>query len=867
MHFPPTLIGDQLLYSSGRFCFFHVSFEVHTPQRSYSPSSMENKKLIIHLILLLFIPCSSSFTPLDNYLLSCGSQNNASLFNRIFMSDSTNQGSIFLSADKSISLTNQNPPPDLPTLYHTARVFPSAGSYRFNMKNNGTHLVRFHFSPFKAQGFDLKFANFSVLVDGNLVLSSIKPSNVALLKEFILKVESTLLEIVFRPEGNSGFGFVNAMEVFTAPDDFVVDNGARWVGPFGVVKYKNLSSQVLETVHRINVGGMKITPFNDTLWRTWIPDGEFLVFKDAAKTAVSIHTPNYQKGGATREIAPDNVYMTAQEMNKDHNIIASQFNITWDFPVAQGGVRHLVRLHFCDIVSSSLNLLYFDVYINGYSAYKDLDLSFLTVHALASPVYVDFVVDSDDSGVIRISVSPSELSSSRGMNAILNGAEIMKLVNVVESHVVPRKKSLWVLVGSIVGGIVVLLLVIAAFVLCFKCRKKKKKPRQRTMESVGWTPLRVFGGSSLSRMSEGTAFPSPGYFGLRIPFADIQLATNNFDRSLIIGSGGFGMVFKGVLKDNLKVAVKRGMPGSRQGLPEFHTEITILSKIRHRHLVSLVGHCEENSEMILVYEYVEKGPLKKHLYGSAVQTPLSWKQRLEICIGAARGLHYLHTGFAQGIIHRDIKSTNILLDENYVAKVADFGLSRSGPCLNETHVSTGVKGSFGYLDPEYFRRQQLTDKSDVYSFGVVLFEVLCARPAVDPQLDREQVNLAEWALEWQKKGMLEHIIDPYLVGKIKQSSLKKFGDTAEKCLADYGVDRLTMGAVLWNLEYALQLQESEQEEEPFDDRISQEAMNVTTTVIPGSPSRNTRRARDNDNGYSDISATEVFSQLMNNKGR
>ncbi|KAG4939637.1 hypothetical protein JHK84_045791 [Glycine max] len=832
---------------------------------------METQKLIIHFVLLLlFISCSSSFTPIDNYLLSCGSQNNASLFNRIFVSDSTSQGSIFLSADKSISLTYQDPPPNLPTLYHTARVFPITGSYRFNMRINGTHLVRFHFSPFKAQGFDLKSANFSVLVDGNLVLRNFKPINGALLKEFILKIESNLLEILFRPEGNSGFGFVNAVEVFTAPADFVIDYGARLVGPSGVVEYKNLSSQVLETVHRINVGGVKVTPFNDTLWRTWIPDEEFLVLKDAAKRVGSTHSLNYQKGGATREIAPDNVYMTAQEMNKDHSIIASQFNITWDFPVAPGGVRHLVRLHFCDIVSPALNLLYFDVYINGYYAYKDLDLSSLTVHVLASPFYVDFVVDSNELGVIQISVGPSELSSSARMNAILNGVEIMKLVNVVDSHVVPRKKRLWVLVSSIVGGIVVLLFVIAALLLSLKCRKKKKTPRQRTMESVGWTPLRVYGGSSLSRMSEGTAFPSPGsygYFGLTIPFADIQSATNNFDRSLIIGSGGFGMVYKGVLKDNVKVAVKRGMPGSRQGLPEFQTEITIFSKIRHRHLVSLVGYCEENSEMILVYEYVEKGPLKKHLYGSAGHAPLSWKQRLEICIGAARGLHYLHTGFVQGIIHRDIKSTNILLDENYVAKVADFGLSRSGPCLNETHVSTGVKGSFGYLDPEYFRRQQLTDKSDVYSFGVVLFEVLCARPAVDPQLDREQVNLAEWGLEWQKKGMLEHIIDPYLVGKIKQSSLKKFGETAEKCLADYGVDRPTMGAVLWNLEYALQLQESEQEGESYDDSSARETVNVTTTIIPGSPSSNVIREGDNGNGYSDISATEVFSQLMNSEGR
>ncbi|ESQ31945.1 hypothetical protein EUTSA_v10003655mg [Eutrema salsugineum] len=819
--------------------------------------------ILTPLFFSLFHLFLAAFTPTDNYLLNCGADTNASFFSiRSFLGDSSRPGSAFLSADRSVSLSDPNPPPDSPALYHTARVFPGGSSpspaFKFRVTSKGTHFIRLHFAPFKAPGFNLVSAKFGVLVNGFSVMNSFATNSVVV-KEFILKIDDTLLEISFTPSKSSGFGFVNAIEVFSAPNDYIMDQGTKLVASDSAQIFGNLSSQVLEPIHRINVGGLKLTPFNDTLWRTWLVDDNYLMLKGAAKRAWTTKPPNYQNGGATRETAPDNVYMTAQEMNRDSQELQARFNISWGFPVGSKRVLHLVRLHFCDIVSPSLNQLYFNVFVNDYLAYKDVDLSTLNFHVLASPLYMDCVAESDHSGMLRISVGPSDLSNPSRANALLNGVEIMRILNPVSSKAGGGKKNvIWIVVSSVLGSLVLLSLL----VLCGLCLCRRKNNKTKSSESTGWTPLRRFRGSSNSRTTEGTV-SSSGYQTLRISFAEIQSGTNNFDRSLVIGVGGFGMVFKGSLKDNTKVAVKRGMPGSRQGLPEFLSEITILSKIRHRHLVSLVGYCEEQSEMILVYEYMDKGPLKSHLYGSA-NPPLSWKQRLKVCIGAARGLHYLHTGSSQGIIHRDIKSTNILLDDNYVAKVADFGLSRSGPVLDETHVSTGVKGSFGYLDPEYFRRQQLTDKSDVYSFGVVLFEVLCARPAVDPLLVREQVNLAEWAIEWQKKGMLDQIVDPNIADQIKPCSLKKFAETAEKCCADYGVDRPTIGDVLWNLEHVLQLQESgplDKPEEVFGD------VTGSGTARQGLYS-GLNTERDNGDGTSGIiNSTQVFSQLMTKDGR
>ncbi|THG03811.1 receptor-like protein kinase FERONIA [Camellia sinensis] len=302
---------------------------------------------------------------------------------------------------------------------------------------------------------------------------------------------------------------------------------------------------------------------------------------------------------------------------------------------------------------------------------------------------------------------------------------------------------------------------------------------------------------------------------------EIQSATNNFDNALVIGKGGFGKVYKGFIDGGATtVAIKRSNAESKQGAREFWTEIKMLSKLRHRHLVTLIGYSDDCDEMILVYEYMVNGTLADHLYENSRKGNgndiyhLTWEERLKICIGAARGLDYLHTNTEQGVIHRDVKTTNILLDENWVAKISDFGLSKMVRTAHtQTHVSTNVKGTFGYLDPAYFLTHRLTKKSDVYAFGVVLFEVLCARPPVDTSVDtsveeEEQIGLALWAQKCIKKGTLDQIIDPSIRGQISPNCLNVFVEVADKCLHTYPEGRPTMIEVVGSLMHGLASQDN-----------------------------------------------------------
>ncbi|KAK1436811.1 hypothetical protein QVD17_02595 [Tagetes erecta] len=296
-----------------------------------------------------------------------------------------------------------------------------------------------------------------------------------------------------------------------------------------------------------------------------------------------------------------------------------------------------------------------------------------------------------------------------------------------------------------------------------------------------------------------------------IEFPEILSATYDFDESLVIGKGGFGKVYRGniLIGDTLVVAaIKRLDPESSQGPDEFWAEVETLSLVRHHNIVPLIGYCIHEQEKILVYEYMSNGTLDDHLHKGGIT--LSWLQRLKICVGAAHGLRYLHNdvGVDSGIIHRDFKSSNILLHETWTAKITDFGLSKTCPTNQpSTHVSTIVKGTYGYFDPSYYQTGKLTRKSDVYAFGVVLLEVLCRRRAVEKLPDEEWRSLATWAQDSIKEGNLKQIIDSDIRGEISPKCLKEFVRITERCLQENPEKRPTMAGVVVTLESVLALQE------------------------------------------------------------
>ncbi|KAK3404972.1 hypothetical protein EUGRSUZ_K01253 [Eucalyptus grandis] len=288
--------------------------------------------------------------------------------------------------------------------------------------------------------------------------------------------------------------------------------------------------------------------------------------------------------------------------------------------------------------------------------------------------------------------------------------------------------------------------------------------------------------------------------------SELKSVTKNFSRSVMIGEGGFGSVYKGTIKitedpsKKLEVAVKQLNRKGTQGHKEWVTEVNVLGVVEHPNLVKLVGYCAEDDERgiqrLLVYEYMPNQSVDDHL-SSRSTTPLPWDMRLRIAQDTARGLTYLHEQMDFQIIFRDFKSSNILLDEQWNAKLSDFGLARLGPQEGLTHVSTAVVGTMGYAAPEYLQTGRLTSKNDVWSYGVFLYELITGRRPLDRNLPKSEQKLLEWVkpyLSDSKKFKL--IVDPRLVGTYHIKSVHKLATIANKCLHKNPKTRPKMSEVL-----------------------------------------------------------------------
>lgn len=287
-------------------------------------------------------------------------------------------------------------------------------------------------------------------------------------------------------------------------------------------------------------------------------------------------------------------------------------------------------------------------------------------------------------------------------------------------------------------------------------------------------------------------------------YQELEQATGGFGKEYEVGKGSFSCVYRGVLGDGRMVAVKRAaaMPTQQQkDLNEFRNELDLLSRLNHAHLLNLLGFCDDREERLLVYEFMPNGTLHEQLHGTNNRHQLGWVRRVTIAVQAARGLEYLHGYACPPVIHRDIKSSNILLDDEWNARVSDFGLSLLGPMDSESPLSELPAGTFGYLDPEYYRLHYLTTKSDVYSFGVLLLEILSGRKAINMHYDES--NIVQWAVPLIKDGQVLRVLDPRLETPPNLDAIHKIARVAARCVKMRGKDRPSMDKVTTSLERAL----------------------------------------------------------------
>ncbi|KAF9663852.1 hypothetical protein SADUNF_Sadunf17G0095100 [Salix dunnii] len=608
------------------------------------------------------------YSPTDPILLNCGASSNlSSLDGRRWDGDSQSKFAVSNPPEASSVFNASTQDPSVKQVpYMTARIFHSKFTYTFPLLP-GPKFVRLYFYPAVYSNLDISKSYFSVSANNynllnnfsaSLTVSAITPPIKYFTKEFIITLwDNQKFELTFSPSPSS-FAFINGIEIVSMPDSFYVrgnDNPPTYVG--SDFFYLD-NTTALETVYRLNVGGEDINSIEDTgMYRTWNQDLEYLFVSNGntpylpgVRIKYTAETPAYS--------APVMVYSTMRSMGPEpHDNM--NYNLTWLFPV-DAGFHYLLRLHFCE---TRLEVQYendqvFLIYINNQTAQYDADVIHMS-GGNGIPVYKDYIVlvpqGSQSKQDLWLALHPNMESKPRYADAILNGLEIFKLNTTdgnlaglnPEPAVAPPpaeqnsslqerrtgKRSSILHVIGIVGGSIGAVIACSLIVYFFAFKQERVKDSSKSEEKSTRTLL-----SETSRSTTTISSSLPTDLCRRFTLVEVKEATRNFDDQNIIGSGGFGTVYKGYIEyGSIAVAIKRLDSSSKQGTREFQTEIKMLSNLRHLHLVSLIGYCDDHGEMILVYDYMSRGTLREHLYKTK-SSPLPWKQRLEICIGAAKGL-------------------------------------------------------------------------------------------------------------------------------------------------------------------------------------------------------------------------------------
>ncbi|KAK0597755.1 hypothetical protein LWI29_028339 [Acer saccharum] len=701
-------------------------------------------------------------------------------------------------------------------LWHV-RSFPegSRNCYRFNLTKGNKYLIRttFMYGNYDEQGV---IPSFDLHIGPNKwVKVKAKNASVVVIRELLHVMPSNSLQVCL-VNTDSGTPFISALEI----------------RPLTSSIYETQSGS-LNLFTRLDIGSTSNTTIryhDDVYDRLWFPDSFGWAELSTSPTVDSVTNNDYKPPSVVMKTAG-----TSENASKSLDFYLEIEDTTLQF---------YAYLHFAEIQKLKANeSREFNISLNEVHLYGPFSPTYLSTSTVYSPTVLS-------GGNYSFSIFKTERST---LPPILNAVEVYSLSEFLQSETdkkdvdastniklnygvkkiswqgdpcapkdymweglncsfdgstpgitsftignpnlcatvscknnIKKKSNIVVPVVASVAGSILLIAAALAIFLILKRRPKDGKVGTELVSNVS----HIEPAESNKRQYEARNrdFETKNR---QFSYSDILKITDNFNKTL--GKGGFGTVYYGTC-DQMEVAVKILSKLSAQGFQQFEAEVELLM----RNLVSLVGYCDEGNKMALVYEYMENGDLQEHLSDSSANV-LSWEGRLRIAVEAAQGLEYLHNGCKPPIIHRDVKSTNILLFENFEAKLADFGLSKSFPTDNNTHVSTVVAGTPRYLDPEYYISNRLTEKSDVFSFGVVLLEIITCRTAITRTSEYQKTHLSQWVDSLISQGDVRKIVDQRLQGDFDMNSVWKAVEIAMACLSAAANARPTMNVVVMEL--------------------------------------------------------------------